>query len=269
MVRPPGLKETNQNTILIHIKFVKIMKNQHLKIVGISDIHGTLVKATEEDFWPEGDVLCIAGDILPLDIQRDTHASLAWLCCQFYPWIESLPYEDVVLVAGNHDFLFETINIDRNGNHRKSTKVQKKFFMPKKLHYLEDSGCTIKGFEFWGSPWIPDLSGWAFYGEDELLEQKFKKIHEGIDVLITHCPPKVGMYGTVLQHGWNHMSDYGCEILAKHIAEAKPIVSIFGHVHTGDHACQYINGTHYCNVSAKDEGYNYVYEPKVIEFTRC
>lgn len=76
-----------------------------MKIVGISDLHGHLPNPNE---MPDGDVLCICGDIVPLNIQRDTLRSLAWFYLDFIPWTDSLPYEKVLIIAGNHVLFLET-----------------------------------------------------------------------------------------------------------------------------------------------------------------
>ena len=50
------------------------MSDKKIKVVAISDIHGHLPKNL-----PEGDVLCIAGDILPLDVQNnDIKSATGW-----------------------------------------------------------------------------------------------------------------------------------------------------------------------------------------------
>lgn len=236
-----------------------------MKIVAISDIHGTLHNPKDNDFWPEGDVLCICGDIMPLDIQRDTIESIVWLVTDFFNWVRELKYDHVLLIAGNHDFVFQTLSVDKNGNHRKPKRVMKKLSAPTKLILLEDSGCVIADKTFYGTPWCPKLSNWAYYADSEKLTQKFDKIPDNVDVLLTHCPPKVELYGTVLETGWNHMNDFGCQELAEAILKKKPKLSIFGHVHSGDHRVRHLGDTIYANVSAKDEGYEYRRMPTVIE----
>ena len=79
-----------------------------MKYVALSDFHGYLIPMEE---LPEGDVLLICGDILPLSVQRDTVAATVWFVTQFLPWTQTLSYKYIVFIAGNHDFLLEKLDI--------------------------------------------------------------------------------------------------------------------------------------------------------------
>lgn len=232
-----------------------------ITIVGMSDLHGLLPKE-----MPPGDVLCICGDIVPLEVQSDTIESIAWLCTKFFPWIESLPYEKVFMVWGNHDFIGQTLHTDKHGQHRKPKRVLKKLMAPAKLTLLEDTEVIYEGYRFYGSPWCPDLSMWAFYADSLALNRYFSKIPVGTDVLITHCAPRIGMFGTTTQ-GWNAMRDFGCSELATWVAERSPKLHIFGHIHTGQHKREVVGGTMLANVSIKDENYEHTYEPQTFSLT--
>lgn len=236
------------------------MSDKKIKVVAISDIHGYLPKDL-----PDGDILCIAGDILPLDIQRNDVKSISWLLLDFKPWADSLPYEKVIFVAGNHDFVFEQMGPKTNhtgsevmkmlfGNHRKETK----------LVYLQDSSFEFEGKRFYGSPWIEDLSSWAFYASPEDLEKKWSTIPKKCDVLITHMPPRTGNYGTVLEAGWNNGKNFGSQILAEEVGWRDIKYHVFGHVHSGQHADSVICGTTMANVSLKNEDYKVKYH--IYEF---
>lgn len=238
------------------------MIREPLKIVAISDLHGFL----PEDL-PVGDVLCITGDIIDLDVQRDTIESIAWLCTKFFPWIESLPYRKVFMVAGNHDFVFETLRTDSNGQHRKGKRLLRKLMAPAKLVLLDDNEFLFEGYRFYGSPWCSDLANWAFYADHEELVQKFSKIPNNTDVLLTHCPPRVLNYGAVLQSCWSFMRDFGCDELREAVYAKKPRLHIFGHVHSGDHSRAVHDGTMYCNVSIMDENYQPTYYPQIFTLT--
>lgn len=70
-----------------------------LSICALSDLHGYLVPV--EDFEP-CELVCICGDIVPLDIQSNSRKTKQWLKQQFKPWAESLPCNKVLFIAGNH-----------------------------------------------------------------------------------------------------------------------------------------------------------------------
>lgn len=237
-----------------------------IKLVALSDLHGAL----PTDIDPSN-VVVICGDIMPLDIQRESIDSIAWLCNCFFPWCMELKCEKVIFVAGNHDFVFEQLMVDRNGNHRKPNRVMKKLLAGlgsrayDKIKYLENSEFEYKGYRFYGSPWCPSLSNWAFYKSDDELEREFNKIPNNIDVLLTHCPPAMDTYGMVMQSGYNYMNDYGCIQLADAIRKKQPRLSLFGHVHSGCHTpARVTDNTVCCNVSIKDEDYNVSYVEKVF-----
>ena len=231
------------------------MSDKKIKVVAISDIHGHLPKDL-----PEGDILCIAGDILPLDVQNNDIKSVSWLLLDFKPWADSLPYKKVIFVAGNHDFVFERMGPATNhtgaevmkmlfGNHRKDTK----------LVYLQDSSFEFEGKRFYGTPWIEDLERWAFYATPEELEKKWSTIPKKCDVFISHMPPRRSGLGQVLQPGWSYGNDYGSQLLAEILSTRTIKHAICGHVHSGQHAEMEYNGCIYTNVSLKDEDYKVKY----------
>ena len=45
-----------------------------------------------------------------------------------------------------------------------------------KLVYLCDSSYEYEGHRFYGTPWIQDLKSWAFYLDDESLNEKWNNI---------------------------------------------------------------------------------------------
>ena len=237
------------------------MSRKPITIVGMSDLHGLLPTS-----MPKGDVLCICGDIVPLEVQGDTVESIAWLCTKFFPWIESLPYKKVFIVWGNHDFIGQFLRTDKNGNHRKPNRVLKKLMAPAKLVLLEDNDVIYNGYRFYGSPWCPDLANWAFYADSAELDRKFSKIPANTDVLLTHCAPRIGMFGTSTR-GWYEGRDFGCHELAHWVQERRPHLHIFGHIHTGQHKRELVGETILANVSVKDENYEHTYDPQIFNLS--
>jgi Icc-related predicted phosphoesterase len=226
-----------------------------MKIIALSDIHGDLIKV------PKCDVVCICGDILPLNIQRDLVRSWTWLICEFTPWANSLKCDHVVFVAGNHDFIFEQC-------HQVGSDIKNMWKDYPKIHYLIDESVEINGKKFYGTPWCPSLHNWAFYKSSEELTDVFSKI-EDCDVLLTHCPPKTGLTGTVLETNYNYMRDFGCQELTDAISNKKISWILSGHIHSGDHNIfKFDNGIQYINivnVSIKDESYRINYKPFKFE----
>jgi Icc-related predicted phosphoesterase len=231
-----------------------------MKIVAISDIHGYIPESI-----PECDVLCISGDIVPLEVQRGIEKSSNWLMNIFHPKLSEMPCKHVVMTWGNHDFIGCVLY---KAGHSGEEQTEMLFGVDSKCHILIDESVDIEGVKFYGTPWIPELSGWAFYNTSENLKETFEKIPEDIDVLLTHCPPKIGTQGVVLQKCWNHMRDFGCTELYNALCSKKfekPLYVLSGHIHTGNHKIEEYDGIKYVNVSLKDEEYMVSYEPTIIE----
>ena len=117
-----------------------------MKVVAFSDNHGYLPKVSE---FPECDVVCIAGDICPLEVQRDLVESISWFLLTFKPWAESLPCKKVIFVGGNHDFFLHHIG---PGTNHTGAEVMKKLLGvyrgSSKLVYLQDSSYEFEGKRF-------------------------------------------------------------------------------------------------------------------------
>ena len=153
-----------------------------MKICGISDIHGNLLNNI-----PECDVLCIAGDVITLNAQRNFDASEYWWKNRFVPWVMKLPCKKVLIVPGNHDIYLEHLyNEDRWEEFCDYMAINTEG----KLHFLIDQSFEYKSIKFYGTPWIQPISfqvgKWAFESKD--LENQYKQIPK-CDVLITHDSP--------------------------------------------------------------------------------
>lgn len=154
---------------------------------------------------PEGDVLIHAGDLS----LRGTLPQLE----QVADWLRSLPHQHKVVIAGNHDFALQ----------EKPAAARALFHG---LTYLEDAEVTLAGLRIWGSPWQPWFHDWAFnLRRGAAIDEKWKLIPEGVDVLVTHGPP-LG-FGDMVHDG----ERVGCEDLLRHLARVKPRLHLFGHIH--------------------------------------
>jgi Icc-related predicted phosphoesterase len=248
-----------------------------MKIVAISDTHGYLPEL------PQCDVVVIAGDIIPLHIQKQYESSIAWLSGPFQDWALNLNCEKVIFIAGNHDFVFE--KLWRGGDYATTDPHWSMYNNPilmrnllfqlddqdnPKIIYLQDSEVTYKGVKFYGTPWCPELRNWAFYQNSEGLKEKFLGIPFDTDVLLTHCPPKFGQQGVVLETNWNFGSNFGCQELQdalENVFKFKSGVThiLSGHIHSGNHNIETHGGLAYRNVSLLNENYEVAYKPFEFE----
>lgn len=155
-----------------------------MKICGISDIHGNLLNNI-----PECDVLCIAGDVITLNAQRNFDASEYWWKNRFVPWIMKLPCKKVLVVPGNHDIYLEYLyNEDRWEEFCDYMAV----ITRGKLHFLIDKTFEYGEIKFYGTPWIDPIvfqeNKWAFQVKDYKETNPYSKI-PNCNVLITHDSP--------------------------------------------------------------------------------
>ena len=192
-------------------------------IVALADSH----LFHEELSLPNGDILVHAGDLT----QQGTLGELE-IACDF---LRRQPHPYKIVVAGNHDRCFET----SPGESLKITEG---------LIYLQDSGVVINGLRFWGSPWQPEFHQWAFnLPRGTALANKWATIPDGIDVLITHCPP-LG-YGDRVSPN-QHV---GCADLLARVLAIRPRIHLFGHIHN-DRGVWTDHGITWANVTT-DEGF--------------
>ena len=78
-----------------------------MKVTAVSDCHGLLLPI--EEFEP-CELVCICGDISPLNIQANHKKMRKWLIKEFKPWCESLPCDKVIFIAGNHDSALQNLD---------------------------------------------------------------------------------------------------------------------------------------------------------------
>lgn len=172
-----------------------------LTIVAMADTH--LYHGNLE--VPDGDVLIHAGDmarsgtLAELEVARD--------------FLAALPHRHKIVVAGNHDCALED-----------TPEVARELFS--RFTYLEDESITIEGVRFYGSPWTPRFFDWAFnLDRGPQLAEKWARIPEDTDVLITHGPPK-GIGDRTIDDRRE-----GCVDLLERIEQVAPAFHIFGHIH--------------------------------------
>lgn len=219
-----------------------------MRILATSDLHGRLPEIEPCD------VLVLAGDICPdfpdkagkytlLDKGGSQQAD--WLNTTFRDWITPIAGRGTAVVAiwGNHDFVGEKwSSFDVN--------------LPWNL--LQDDGVRIDGVTFWGTPWVPGLKRWAFYAGPDALKARSEMIPEGVDVLISHGPPRG--YGDRLCdfHASLHAPDprnIGDPYLHTELHRIAPAFVICGHIHEDRGVHRHPSGAVVHNVSHVDCNY--------------
>lgn len=236
-----------------------------MKLFAISDMHGQLPDANN---IPVCDVVVIAGDIVPLMIQRKASKSINWLEYDFYNWVEQLRCQKVIFIAGNHDFFLDPnyLGYDPIEIIKKSINTSR---VADKLVYLEANQLfEYNGKTFYSFPWISDLRNWAFYKTHEELVEECNKIPNDLDVLITHQPPRVGQAGMVLQSGRLFGSNFGGAELEQALKDRNINICICGHIHSGNKIPQIMYNeaqTKIYNVSILGEDYQQYYNGTEIE----
>jgi Icc-related predicted phosphoesterase len=167
----------------------------------------------------------------------------------FSTWFSKIPASKKIMIAGNHDFLFE--------NNRTLAKKILSDLCPE-ANYLEDSGVEIDGIKFWGSPVTPRFYDWAF-NRDSDIKNHWDLIPSDTEVLITHGPPK-GILDLT-----NSGLNVGCPHLREKILDLKKLkIHAFGHIHEASGVLE-VDGTTYVNASALNRRYIFQNHPFVFE----
>lgn len=157
---------------------------------------------------PDGDVLIHAGDALNHGTEKE-----------FWPfsiWMAHQPHALKVYVPGNHDFWVQ-----------KNQDIARALMAEGRVHMLVDKAIRWRGLKFCGTPWVPNLENWAYYGSHETLLRRFLAIPSNTDVLITHCPP-AGRQDLV-----SHSHVGSSELAARLVGLNQLKLHVFGHIHEG------------------------------------
>lgn len=212
-----------------------------MRIVCISDTHGRhdLIEV------PSGDILIHAGDA--------TMSGRVDEIARFNHWLGQLPHPHKLLIAGNHDWLFE----------REPALAES---LISNAVYLRDSAVRVEGLKFYGSPWQPRFMDWAFnLARGPELKSKWDLIPEDTDVLITHGPPH-GLLDLVPRELTCAHERTGCEELLLAVERIKPRLHVFGHIHEGYGVARRASTT-FVNACICDAAYRPINEPITISLS--
>ncbi len=206
-----------------------------MRIVCLSDTHG----AHSEITVPDGDLLLHAGDLS----RRGKEAEIT----AFNDWLGTLPHKYKVVVAGNHDFMFE----------REAKRAEA---LLTHAIYLNNTAVTLEGIKIWGSPITPWFFDWAFNrrrGAD--IRRYWEMIPTDTDILITHGPPRGILDKT--ERG----DTAGCDDLLEILWKIKPRLHVFGHIHEG-YGQLALDGIKFINASNMNVHYKPVNAPICVDF---
>lgn len=195
---------------------------------------------------PGGDVLIHCGDISTRGSYDQIESFVCWMD-------EQVAYKHRIFIAGNHDWGFYT----------KPGLCKKILANYPEVIYLQDSSVVIDGIKIYGSPWQPRFYDWAFNLErnGEPLAKKWNAIPEDTDILLTHGPA----HGILDLNGEG--INCGCEILKERLAQIKPKIHAFGHIHEAYGVSGLYGDTVSINAAMLDGGYRYTHKPVDFEIT--
>ena len=227
-----------------------------MKVMVVSDLHGRMEGLDPGD----AELVLIAGDFAPLEgwSYVDLCNQVSWVRNRFCKWCAAHPSVQFRIIPGNHDLFAQW------------PEVRAKVSWPDNTRMLIDEEDEVGGLRLYGTPWVPRINGhWAF---EEVasgqLAEKFSAIPGGLDVLLTHTPPRIRHRKVDVSMAWNS-PHFGSEELTREIANKHPRFVFCGHIHTGDHAPVVIDHgesqTSIYNVSRLNEDYEIAYTPLRLE----
>lgn len=206
-----------------------------MRIVAVSDLHTNLPEI------PPCDLLIIAGDVC-MGFGNTPAMQREWLRTFFYDWLKEVPAKNIVLTAGNHDFAFqEGIVGSLPGN----------VLIDKGMSFINEDE---EKWHIWGSPWTRG-GYWAYeLSNEKALDEKWDRIPEGTDIIVTHMPP----YGSGDGKGLGSMG------LTDRILKIKPKLVVCGHIHPG-YGEYKIGDTLVVNAALVNNSYQIVRKPVEID----
>lgn len=206
-----------------------------MKIIAISDLHGQFPDV------PPCDLLIVAGDLCPdgfggVWARHDYTRQLRWFHDTFLPWVS--PKAKTVLVTwGNHDFCGHQLLSGTFGN----------------VSVVVDAMAEVDGITLWLTPWSNEFMDWAFMKPYDRLASIYAEIPEGIDILVSHQPPK-GYGDLYLDFKTGKMEHIASSELLFTIERVKPRIVVCGHLH-GGYGTYQRGETSIYNVSVVNEQY--------------
>lgn len=194
--------------------------------------------------------VCRGGDILMHTGDMTSHGSMGE-AISFLDWYGAQNYTHKLLIAGNHDWIFE-----------KQPELMADECRSRGIILLNDSGAILKDMEneylirVWGSPVQPWFHSWAFNrqrGPD--IKKHWDLIPKNTEMLLTHGPPHgIGSLDVVTYANGTPKERVGCWDLSDRLAQTDVLLHVFGHIHEG-RGVEYVGDRTYINASSLDRMY--------------
>lgn len=180
-----------------------------VSVVCISDTHNSQPRV------PNGEILIHAGDLTQSGTFDELQKALAW--------INSLPHEHKVVIAGNHDIFLDVKQTAEADAHR-SSESQLQWG---DIIYLNDELANLtcsngRRLSVYGSPKTPVNGSWPFQYPRK-IDVWAGTIPFNVDILVTHGPPRAHL----------DLFKHGCSHLLRELWRVRPKLHVFGHVHAG------------------------------------
>lgn len=212
-----------------------------MRIVVIGDTHGKHLELPEL----HGDVLIHCGDFCDgFQINQEDVEKID-------QWFGELDFPEIIVIGGNHDFVAQQ-------KHRSNETVFRN------ATYLVDESYHYQGVNFFGTPWLPALNGWAYYLPDDKRKEKWELIPADTDILISHTPP----FGILDKP--KSGNSVGCKHLRKRTEAVSPDVHCFGHVHASygvyhsEHTTYYNASVVNADLDVRNPPFEFDYEPSTF-----
>jgi Calcineurin-like phosphoesterase len=197
-----------------------------VRIVCISDTHN------KRPVVPLGDILIHAGDLTDNGSFEEVQNGLTWL--------SSLPHKHKILVAGNHDVLFDDEFLTKYPERRYGQSKTRHDLDWGSVIYLQDTILTLeipmsnqrqetstRSITIFGSPWTPRYGVSAFQYHPN-SSRHWKDIFASLDrkphIIVTHGPPHLHLDKRDFHRA-------GCSYLAEEVYRIRPRLHVFGHIH--------------------------------------
>jgi len=174
-------------------------------LVCLSDTHG---RHPDPAGVPAGDVLIHAGDLTSAGGAAELEAADRWFA--------ALPHAHKLYVPGNMD-----LGVARDPAAAAELLAHARIVVDREVE-LEVGGRVLR---LWGSPYTPAFVGAFQLAGRAAARAKWRSIPAGLDVLVTHGPPRGVLDRT------SRGARVGCPELARAVARARPTLMVFGHVH--------------------------------------